>query len=165
MGHALNLSLHKRGWTVTFHCVYSGPASRSVYLASCRFVVVVVWQILECLKYGFPAIFLPHWHVLITNACLRARETVPPFVAALETPYSVTNHFIVGGSMSVRLISLLCFLQNSLNDLSVTNRSASFSWPAEIKLCTWATVRPRISAVRSHENASSLLSGAVLTPS
>ena len=95
--------------------------------------MVVVWQILECRKYGFPAIFLPHLHVLITNACFLARDTLPPFAAASETPYSLTNHFAMGASISEALSSSPWFLQNSSNDLSVTNVSMTRSWPPEIQ--------------------------------
>jgi hypothetical protein len=75
-------------------------------------------------------------HVLITKACFRARETLPLFVATSDAPYSFTSHFAVGGSISAVLISSPCFLQNSSNDLSVTNVSTTRSWPAEIQACT-----------------------------
>ena len=104
---------------------------------------------------GCPAICLPHWHVLLTNACFREGETVARFFAVSVTPYSLTNHFAVDGSISVILISSPCFLQNSSNDLSVTNVSTTRSWLAEIQACTWATGTPRRFAARSHEYASS----------
>jgi hypothetical protein len=44
-------------------------------------------------------------HVLITNACFLARDTFPPFAAASETPYSLTNHFAMGASISEALSS------------------------------------------------------------
>src|SRR5664280_218694 len=78
------------------------------------------------------------------------RETVVLLVRDCETPYSLTSHFAVAGSISVMLIRSPCFLQNSSNDLSVTNVSTSLSWPAEILRCTWATVTPSRAAARSH---------------
>src|SRR5271166_4527044 len=80
-----------------------------------------------------------------------------PFAADCETPYSLTSHFAVAGSISVMLIRSPCFLQNSSNDLSVTNVSTSLSWPADTPLCTSATVTPRRSAARSHVYPSSPL--------
>src|SRR5271169_3857275 len=88
-----------------------------------------------------------------------------PFVADCETPYSLTSHFAVAGSISVMLIRSPCFLQNSSNDLSVTNVSTSFSWPAEIHLCTWATVTPSRSAARPHVYPSPPLTRAAETRS
>ena len=110
-------------------------------------------------KCGLPAICLPHWHVLLPNACFREGETVPRFFAVSVT-YSLTNHFAVDRSISVILISSACFLQNSSNDLSVTNVSTTRSWLAEIQTCIWATGTPRRFAARSHEYASSLVAKA-----
>src|SRR5664279_1358814 len=88
-----------------------------------------------------------------------------PFAADCETPYSLTSHFAVAGSISVMLIRSPCFLQNSSNDLSVTNVSTSLSWPAEILLCIWATVTPSRSAARSHVYPSAPLTRAAVTRS
>src|SRR5271157_436984 len=121
------------------------------------------WQILTCRKYALPAIFLPQAHVRTSNACFCARDTLGFFSARFATPYSLTSHFTVAGSISDVLISSPCFLQNSSKDLSVTNESTSFSWPAEIRLCTWGKATPRRSATRSHENASSALFRAAAT--
>ena len=89
--------------------------------------MVVVWQILECRKYTLPAIFLPQAQVLTTNACFCARETLRLRSAAFVTPYSLTSHFAVAGSISAVLISSPCFLQNSSNARSVTNGSTILS--------------------------------------
>ncbi len=43
--------------------------------------MVAVWQILTCRKYALPEIFLPQAHVLTTNACFCARETLRLFSA------------------------------------------------------------------------------------
>src|SRR5271169_4178559 len=103
-------------------------------MVSVRPVVVAAWQILTCRKYALPAIFLPQAHVLTTIACFCARETLRLLSEGFATPYSLTNHFAVAGSISAVLISSPCFLQNSSKDLSVTNESTSFRWPAEIRL-------------------------------
>ena len=125
----------------------------------------MIRQTLTCRKYGFPAIFLPHLHVRTTNACFLARETLPPFTADSDTPYSLTNHFAVGASISKSLSSSPCFLQNSSNDLSVTKVSTSRSWPAEIQACICATGTSRRSAARSQEYASSPFARAAAIPS
>src|SRR5271157_2807116 len=93
------------------------------------------------------------------------RETVVPLVADCETPYSLTSHLAVAGSISARLSSSPCFLQNSSNDLSVTNVSTTFSWPAEIQTCIWATVTPRRFAALSHVYPSAPLTRADVTRS
>src|SRR6266496_643114 len=93
-------------------------------------------QCLTCLKKMFPATLLPHLHVLITRACFWARESSRTAQFS-ETPYSFISHFAVAGSISVILISSLCFLQNSSKDLSVTNGSTTFNLPLQMKVCTW----------------------------
>src|SRR5271157_1704757 len=84
----------------------------------------------------------------------------PPFAAISDAPYSLTNHLAVGGSISSALSSSPWFLQNSSNDLSVTNGSTTRSLPAEIQACIWDTGTPRRFAARSQEYASSSFASA-----
>src|SRR6266567_5487445 len=118
-------------------------------------------QCFTCLKKIFPAIFLPHLHILTTRACFCARETGRPLLPCV-TPYSLTSHFAVAGSMSAVLIWSPCFLQNSSNDLSVTNGSSTFSLPWQINAWSCSTASPSKSAARSHGYASTFDSIAVI---
>src|SRR5208337_2679165 len=53
------------------------------------------------------------------------------------------------------LTSLPCFLQNSSNDLSVTNVSTNFNWPVEIRFCTPVSVMAKSLAAPFQEYAPS----------
>ena len=117
-------------------------------------------QCFTCLKKIFPAIFLPHLHVLTTRACFWARETGR--LLLFEMPYSSLSHLAVAGSIKDMLIWSPCFLQNSSNDLSVTNESSTFSLPLQMNFCSCSTASPSRSAARSHGYASTFDSIAVI---
>src|SRR6266581_882652 len=108
-------------------------------------------QCFTCLKKMFPAIFLPHLHVLTTTACFCARETERPLL--FNTPYSCASHLAVAGSIRDMLIWSPCFLQNSSNDLSVTNGSSTLSLPLQINVWSDSAAIPNRSAARSHGHA------------
>ena len=111
-------------------------------------------QRLTCLKKTFPAIRRPQLHSLIINACFCARGNMFSWTGSL-TPYSLTNHFLVEGSIRAILMAFPCFLQNSSKALSVTNVSTSFSCPAETSFCTSATSKPNNLAARFQEHGPS----------
>src|SRR6266542_2055325 len=111
-----------------------GSPSFSFQLALLIICSFTTAQCFTCLKKIFPAIFRPHLHVLTTRACFCARETGWP--VPFETPYSFASHLAVAGSISDMLIWSPCFLQNSSNDLSVTNGSRTFSLLLQMNVWT-----------------------------